>query len=67
MFQGRRTKKWIRSYYAFRTAVRLKRSLHAGTADDDYWQAGKSVAGINGIRPVAEIVSEFAEAWRRTR
>ncbi len=63
MFRGRRTKKWIRSYYAMRTAVRLKRSLHAGTADDDYWQAGKSVAGIDANRPVSEIVGEFRDAW----
>jgi nitronate monooxygenase len=63
MFRGRRTKKWIRSYYALRTAVRLKRSLHSGTADDDYWQAGKSVAGIDGVRPVSDIVGEFRDAW----
>jgi nitronate monooxygenase len=65
MFRGRRTKRWIRSYFALRTAVRLKKSLHAGTADDDYWQAGKSVAGINRIRAVADIVGEFDLAWRR--
>lgn len=66
MFRGRRTKKWIRSYYALRGAVRLKRSLHSGTADNDYWQAGKSVAGIDGIRPVADVVSEFDLAWRNS-
>lgn len=63
MFRGRRTKKWIRSYYAWMTAMKLKRSLHAGTADDDYWQAGKSVAGINDVRATADIVAEFKAAW----
>jgi nitronate monooxygenase len=65
MFRGRRTKKWIRSYYALRTAMRLKKSLHAASADDDYWQAGKSVTGIDAIRPVADIVQEFELAWRK--
>ncbi len=63
MFRGRRTKKWIRSWYNVRTAISLKRSLHAGTADDDYWQAGKSVEGIDSIVPAGDIVRACATAW----
>jgi hypothetical protein len=30
----------------------------------DYWQAGRSVAGIDAIEPAGAIVRRFAEAWR---
>jgi nitronate monooxygenase len=63
MFRGRRTKKWIRSYYALRTATKLKRSLHADAATDDYWQAGRSVSGINSIVPAGDVVRACAAAW----
>ena len=64
MFRGRRTKKWIRSWYGLRTMWGLKRSLHAETAGDDYWQAGRSVAGINSIVPAADVVRACAAALR---
>jgi len=63
MFRGRRTKKWIRSLYAVRTAASLKRSLHAGNADDDYWQAGRSVSGIDRIIHAGDIVRACGAAW----
>lgn len=63
MFRGRKTKHWMRTYYALKSLRRLKRdSLHASS---DYWQAGKSVAGITRIEPVGEIVRRFADAARR--
>jgi hypothetical protein len=31
-------------------------------ATEDYWQAGKSVAGIDVIEPAGEIVRRFAGA-----
>jgi nitronate monooxygenase len=65
MFRGRRTKRWIRAFYAIRTARGLKRSLRATSAEDEYWQAGKSVARIHDIVPAAAIVEECAAAWRR--
>ena len=54
-----RTKHWMRTLYAIRAAIRLKKSLHEETAKD-FWQAGKSVGGIDGILPAGEIVREFA-------
>jgi nitronate monooxygenase len=61
MLRGRRTKHWMRTIYALTSLRRLKKSLGA-TAHDDYWQAGKSVAGIRDIRPAGRIVREFAAA-----
>ena len=61
MLRGRRTKHWMRTLYALSSLRRLKRSLGAN-ASTDYWQAGKSVAGIHDIRPAAQVVREFAAA-----
>jgi hypothetical protein len=41
---------------------RLKRSLTSETSASEYWQAGKSVAGIHDVRPAGDIVREFAAA-----
>jgi nitronate monooxygenase len=60
MLQGRKTKHWMRTWYALRSLRRLKKSLRSADTRTDYWQAGKSVAGIHGIKPAAEIVREFA-------
>ena len=64
LFRGRRTKKWMRSFYALRAATALKKSLKSGSADDDYWQAGKSVAGITSVVTCADVVRGCAEALR---
>ncbi|MEP7346279.1 MAG: nitronate monooxygenase, partial [Gemmatimonadaceae bacterium] len=62
LFRGRRTKKWMRTWYGLRSFVSLRRSLNRGDAAKDYWQAGRSVAGIHSIEPVADIVSQFERA-----
>lgn len=62
MLRGRRTKHWMRTWYALNSVRRLKRSLHSANVSTDYWQAGKSVAGIHDVRPAAQIVREFAAA-----
>jgi nitronate monooxygenase len=64
MLRGRRTKHWMRTWFGLQTMRRLKSSLMKDVGTDEYWQAGRSVAGIHEVRPVAKIVSEFAEAWR---
>ena len=69
LFQGRRTKKWIRTWYALRAAWDLKRTSIRGQARADdparaIWQAGQSVAGIDSIEPVGAILNRFAGAAR---
>jgi nitronate monooxygenase len=61
LFRGRKTKHWIRTWYALRSLRQLKRSSVDG-ATSDYWQAGRSVDAIHDIRPAADIVREFADA-----
>ncbi|MEP6690099.1 MAG: nitronate monooxygenase [Gemmatimonadaceae bacterium] len=60
MLRGRKTKHWMRTIYALRSLRRLKHTT--GDKNQDYWQAGKSVAGITRIEPVADIVKRFASA-----
>ncbi|HSE28111.1 MAG TPA: nitronate monooxygenase [Gemmatimonadales bacterium] len=57
-----RTKKWMRTFYALRSVWQLKRSSLDESGEKDYWQAGKSVAGIHAIEPAGEIVRRFAAA-----
>ncbi|MGH7608162.1 MAG: NAD(P)H-dependent flavin oxidoreductase [Gemmatimonadales bacterium] len=68
LLRGRRTKHWMRTWYALRSAWQLKRASLVGGAREatskDYWQAGKSVAGITRIEPAGVIVRRFAEAAR---
>jgi nitronate monooxygenase len=68
MLRGRRTKHWMRTIYALRSAWQLKRASLGGGAREatskDYWQAGKSVAGIDRVEPAGAIVRRFAAAAR---
>lgn len=62
MLKGRRTKHWMRTWYALNSIRRLKNSLHSKNVNTEYWQAGRSVAGIHDVRPAGQIVLEFAAA-----
>jgi len=64
MLRGRRTKHWMRTLYALRSLWSLKRGLLRDSPERDFWQAGKSVAGIHAIEPAGAIVRRFAEAAR---
>ena len=62
MFRGRRRKRWLRMWYALRSIRSLKLASLDPKGGDEYWQAGKSVAGITSIEPAGEIVRAFAGA-----
>jgi nitronate monooxygenase len=64
LLQGRRTKHWMRSFYALRSLWSLKRSS-IGAGRDDYWQAGRSVAGVHAVVPAGEIVAACAARLRQ--
>lgn len=65
MLRGRKTKHWMRTIYALRSGLSLKSGLMRESANE-YWQAGKSVAGIHAICSAGDVVREFGEAWRNT-
>ena len=62
MLRGRKTKHWMRTIYALRSAYRLKKDLYKGAGAEEYWQAGKSVDGIHGVESAGDIVRKFAAA-----
>ena len=55
-------KHWVRAWYSLRSLFKLARGNRRSGGYDDYWQAGKSVAGIDSVRPTAEIIDEFRRA-----
>jgi nitronate monooxygenase len=67
LFQWRRTKHWIRSWYALRSLWTLKRTSLDESTRKEYWQAGRSVAGVHTVEPVAEIMGRFEDALRTAR
>ena len=58
-----RVKHWVRAFYSIRSVIRLKRANQRGVVSHrDYLQAGKSVAGIEAVEPVAEIIGRWTAA-----
>lgn len=62
MLRGRRRKRWMRSIYALKSLFQLKHASLDESGRKDFWQAGRSVAGITKIEPVREIVRRYAQA-----
>jgi nitronate monooxygenase len=60
-----RTKHFMRTLYSLQSIWKLKRAAGQGLNYRDIYQAGKSVAGIESVRPVADIVAEFAAVLRQ--
>lgn len=67
LLRHRRTKHWMRTWYALRSLRSLKRSIKDGLGYRDVWQAGKSVEGVHSIEPAVEIVARFGAAWERAQ
>lgn len=65
LLRGRKTKHLMRTLYTLRSLWQLKRSSLDGSGDNDYWQAGKSVAGIHAIEPAGEIIRRYAAVARQ--
>lgn len=61
MLRGQKTKHWMRTIYALTSLRKLKRSVHHAGGRDDYWQAGRSVEGVDQVLPVAEVIRRMVE------
>ena len=64
MIRGRRTKRLMRIIYALKSGWQIKRASLDESGKREYWQAGKSVAGIRSVEPAEDIVRRFAPAAR---
>lgn len=59
MLSGNTTKHWMRTFYALKSIWQLKRSSLDESGEKDYWQAGKSVSGIDSIETCATIMQRL--------
>ena len=59
MLKGNKTKHWMRMFYGLKSIWQLKRSSLDEKGEKDYWQAGKSVAGIEGIESCETIMQQL--------
>lgn len=62
MLRGRRTKHWMRAWYALRSLRSLRKASLAGSSYRNVFQAGKSVEAVRDVPPAAEVVERFARA-----
>jgi nitronate monooxygenase len=67
MLRHPKLKHYARMYYSLRSLVQLKRASLQGTNYRDYFQAGRSVEGIDAIEPAAEVVARFEQAVEDSR
>ncbi len=66
LLRGRRSKHWMRLFYTLKSVVSLKKSTLQGLSYKDFFQAGKSVEGVNSVESVKDIVAEFNKAYTAT-
>lgn len=57
-----KAKHWVRTAYSLRSLWQLDRASQRGASYRDYFQAGRSVEGIDAIEPAALVVERFAAA-----
>ncbi|MBM4342611.1 MAG: nitronate monooxygenase [Deltaproteobacteria bacterium] len=62
LLRNNRTKHYMRLYYSLRSLWQLKRSNARGAGYEQYFQAGKSVEGIDQVEPAGEIIRRYARA-----
>lgn len=62
LLRNNRTKHYMRLYYSLRSLWQLKRSNAQGAGYEQYFQAGKSVDGIDRVEPAGDIIRRYAQA-----
>lgn len=67
MLRGRRRKHLMRMIYALKSLYQLKHASLDDSGAKDYWQAGKSVAGIQSVETVQAIVERFVKAYTTSK
>lgn len=66
LLRGSRTKHWMRALYTLRAGIQLKKASLATEGGREFWQAGKSVGGIDGILSVSEIMESIEAGLRES-
>jgi nitronate monooxygenase len=64
MLRGKSTKHLMRTLLALRSIWQFKHASLDEKGKTEYWQAGKSVAGIDKVEPVTNIIQQFVQATK---
>jgi len=64
MLSGKKTKHWMRTFFALKSIWQLKKSSLDESGKTDYWQAGKSVGGIDTIKSCDSIIKDLMKNYR---
>jgi nitronate monooxygenase len=64
LLQHPKGKHLMRTFYSLKSLFQLKSASLEGGSYQDYWQAGKSVEGIDDIELTGEIIARFARQAR---
>ena len=64
LLQHPKGKHLMRTFYSLKSLWQLKNASLKGMNYKDYFQAGRSVSGVDHIEPAGEIVGRFAQAAR---
>jgi nitronate monooxygenase len=62
LLRHRRTRHWMRWLFALRSGRRLARANRDPSGRLEFWQAGRSVDGVDSIESAGDIVRRFAAA-----
>lgn len=65
LLQHPKGKHLMRTYYSLKSLWQLKNASLQGMSYKDYFQAGKSVSGIDEVEPAGEVIRRFADAARK--
>ena len=61
MLRGKKLKYLMRTIFMLKSMWKLKKAMLNKSGSFEYWQAGKSVEGINAIEPVSVIIERFSK------
>lgn len=67
LLRWRRTRHWMRLFYTVRSVRQLGKASQQGRGYRDFFQAGKSVAGVDKVEPAGDIVRRFAATLEQAR
>lgn len=65
MLQHPKLKHYARMYYSLRSVFQLGKASREGAGYKDYFQAGKSVSGIEAVEGAGDVVAQFARELRQ--
>jgi nitronate monooxygenase len=66
-FRFRKTRHWVRFLFNLNSVRSMKKSNLKGLSTKDYYQAGKSVAGIQNIQSAKEVVESFSSTFKNLK